>query len=160
MKRFTLSACLALALFPLLALAQAASIPEPDIAGLGSAFLLALSTKNYGILLSAALLGAVALARFVASKFPGKFATWLTTPQGSAVLALLGGSASLLLGALRAGQELTPGLVLSCVGTALMASGLWSTAKALGEKKPDVTPSMAPQVCSAADIANGKPGCP
>lgn len=158
MKRFTLSACLALALFPLLAMAQ--GIPEPGVAELGSAFLAALASKNYILLAAVVVMGGVWLARFIAKQFPGKFATWLTTPRGSAVLALVGGTVSLLLGALKAGIPIDLDLVLGCIGTALTASGLWSTAKALGEKKPDVTPSMAPTQCSAADYANGKPGCP
>lgn len=158
MKRLTIPACLALALFPLLALAQ--GIPEPGVAELGSAFLAALASKNYILLAAVVVMGGVWLARFIAKQFPGKFATWLTTPRGSAVLALVGGTVSLLLGALKAGIPIDLDLVLGCIGTALTASGLWSTAKALGEKKPDVTPSMAPTQCSAADYANGKPGCP
>lgn len=158
MKRLTLPACLALALLPLVALAQ--SIPEPDVASLGASFLAALSTKNYILLAAVVVMGGVWLARFIAKQFPGKFATWLTTPRGSAVLAFVGGTVSLLLGAMRSGIPVTLDLVLGCIGTALTASGLWSVGKAVVEKKPAVTPSMAPQVCSAADIAQGKPGCP
>lgn len=151
MKRFTLSACLALALFPLLALAQA--IPEPGVAELGSTFLSALASKNYVLLAAVVVMGGVWLARFIAKQFPGKFAAWLTTPRGSAVLALLGGTGSLLLGALKAGIPIDLDLVLGCIGAALTASGLWSTGKALAETKQKM-------VCSAADIANQKPGCP
>lgn len=158
MKRLTLPAGLALALLPFLALAQ--GIPEPDAGSLGASFLTGLSTKNYGLLLSAALLGAVWLARFVAGRIGGAVGEALTSPRGSAVLAFLGGTAALMVGALGAGQEFSLGLLLGCVSTSLTASGLWSVGKAVVEKKPGVTPSMAPQVCSAADIANGKPGCP
>lgn len=171
MKRLTLPACLALAslpvlhvialgmaLFPFIALAQ--GIPEPDAASLGASFLAALASKNYGLLLSAALLGAVWLTRFTAGRIGGKLGELLTSPRGSAVLAFLGGTAALLVGALGAGQDFSLGLLLGCVSTSLTASGLWSVGKAVVEKKPAVTPSMAPQVCSAADIAQGKPGCP
>lgn len=158
MKRFTLRAGLALAMFPLLAFAQA--IPEPDVGSLGASFLTGLSTKNYGLLLSAALLGAVWLARFVAGRIGGAVGEALTSPRGSAILAFLGGTAALLVGALGAGQEFSVGLLLGCVSTSLTASGLWSVSKAVTEKRPDAVPAMAPQVCSAADIANGKPGCP
>lgn len=158
MKRFAWIATLAV-LSPLVVFAQAAGIPEPDVGSLGASFLKALSTKNYGLLLSAALLGAVWLSRFVAGRIGGAVGAALTSARGSAILAFLGGTAALLVGALGAGQQFSLGLLLSCVGTALTASGLWSVGKAVVEK-PGVTPSMAPQVCSASDIANGKAGCP
>lgn len=155
MKRFALIT-LAVVLSPLLALAQVAGIPEPDAGSLGASFLVALASKNYGLLLSIALLAVVWGARAVGGK------VWppIATPRGSAILAVLGGTLALLVGALSAGQVFSLGLLLSCVSTALAASGMWSAGKALGEKAPDVGASMAPVQCSAADIANGKPGCP
>lgn len=155
MKRHVLRAGLLLAFLPVVALAQVASIPEPDAGSLGASFLVALASKNYGLLLSIALLAAVWGARAVGGK------VWppIATPRGSAILAVLGGTLALLVGALGAGQSFSLGLLLSCVSTALAASGMWSAGKALGEK-PDTTASMQPVQCSAADIANGKPGCP
>lgn len=138
---------------PLSALAQAA-IPEPDVGSLGASFLVALTSKNWGLLLSVALLGLVWLARAVGGK------VWppIASPRGSAILAFLGGTAALLVGALGTGQSFSVSLLFGCVSTALTASGLWSVGKATFEK-PVVKPTMMP-VCSAADIANGKPGCP
>jgi hypothetical protein len=151
MKRHVLRASLVLALFPVIAFAQ---VPEPDAGSLGASFLVALASKNYGLLLSIALLAAVWVARAVG----GRVWPAIATPRGSAILAVLGGTLALLVGGLGAGQEFSLGLLLNCVTTALAASGMWSAGKALGEKKPDVTQSAMP-VCSAADIANGKPGC-
>lgn len=154
MKRFTLRAGLALALFPLLAFAQA--IPEPDVGSLGASFLTALMSKNWGLLLSVVLLGAVWFVR----AFGGKVWAPLASERGSAFLAFFGGTAALLVGALSAGRTFSVELLLGCVSTSLTASGLWSVGKAVTEKRPGAVPAMAPQVCSAADIANGKPGCP
>jgi hypothetical protein len=157
MKRLVLRASLVLALLPVAAFAQ---VPEPDAGSLGASFLAAVTTKNWALLVSVLLVGGVLLARLVAKRFGGKVGLWLASPRGSAVLATLGGTATLLMYALRNGTPFSVDLLLGCLGTALTASGLWSVGKAVVEptKKPDVTQSAMP-VCSAADIANGKPGC-
>lgn len=146
MKRASLRAGLVLALLPALALAQTA-IPEPDVGSLGASFLTALMSKNWGLLLSVALLGAVWAVRALG----GKVWAPLASERGSAVLAFLGGTLALLVGALGTGQSFSVSLLLGCVSTALTASGLWSTTKSVVKPKP----TMAPDKCSPIQIANG-----
>lgn len=146
MKRASLRAGLVLALLPALALAQTA-IPEPDVGSLGASFLTALMSKNWGLLLSVALLGVVWAVRALG----GKVWAPLASERGSAVLAFLGGTLALLVGALSAGQSFNVSLLLGCVSTALTASGLWSTTKSVVAPKP----TMAPDKCSPIQIANG-----
>jgi hypothetical protein len=134
---------LAFSLLPLAALAQSA-IPEPDVTSLGATFLAALSGKQYPLLASVVLLGAVWLLRAVG----GRFIPALATPRGGAILSAVGGTAALLVAALSSGQPLSVGLVLGCLSTALGASGLWSTAKNVA-KGP-----TQQKVCDPVDIAN------
>jgi hypothetical protein len=148
MKRFPLRAGLVLALLPALALAQAA-IPEPDVGSLGASFLQALMSKNWGLLLSVALLAVVWAVR----AFGGRLWAPIATPRGSALLSFFGGTLALLVAALGTGQSFSLSLLLSCVSTALTASGLWSTTKAVVERaKPQ---PMAPERCTPIQIANG-----
>jgi hypothetical protein len=145
MRRTSFLAGLTLALcLPLVAFAQA--IPEPDVGGLGAAFLSALSSKNWGLLLAAVVLAAVWGVRALGAK------VWpaVATARGSAILAFAGGTAALLVAALGAGQPFSAGLLLGCISTALTASGLWSTGKAVVEK-PKPVPSMT---CTPEEIAN------
>lgn len=136
---------------PLALFAQA--LPEPSLFDLGGLFVQAISGKQYALGVVVALLGAVGLARWGGAKvWP-----WLGTPRGGAVLVAVGGTLSLVLAGLRAGQPLTVDLVLGCFLTAATASGLWSLGKNTFQKAPE--PQSVGPVCSAADIANKKPGC-
>lgn len=144
MRRLSLRAGLVLALLPALALAQAA-IPEPDVGSLGASFLSALMSKNWGLLISVALLAAIWGVRAVG----GKVWAPLASERGSAILAFFGGTLALLVGALSTGQSFSLALLLGCASTALTASGLWSTTKAV------VTPKRAPERCTPIQIANG-----
>lgn len=152
MKRFTLRAGLALALLPALALAQTA-IPEPDAGDLGTSFLSAIATKNWVLLAVVVLAAGVLIARLLAKRFAGKFGAWIASPRGSAILASVGGTATLLMYAIRNGVPFTLDLLLGCFMTALSASGLWSVGKAVVEK-PKPQP-MAPEKCTPIQIANG-----
>lgn len=129
------------------------TIPEPDLGSLSGTLVSALASKQWALVVAAVLLGGVWLLRNMGSKW----IPWLSTPRGGAILATVGGTLALVVPVLAAGQPLSIGLVIGALSTALSASGLWSVGKNLS------TPSggtMAPEVCSAADIANGKPGCP
>lgn len=134
---------------PLYLVAQA----EASALDLGGLLLSAFSSRNYP--LAGALL--LMLGVLAARKGGAKVLPWLGTPRGGAVLAAVGGGAAVLVARLAAGAPLSLGLALEALTASLTASGLWSTGKALVEKpKPEQT--VGP-VCSAADIANGKPGC-
>lgn len=134
-----------------LLLAQA--LPEPSVADLGALLLQAITGKQYALLASILVLGAVWLARWAGAK------AWapLGTPRAAALLSALGGTAGLMAIALGSGQPFSLGLLMGCVSTALGASGLWSTAKHITEPK---VVAMAPDRCTPIEIANGtcKPG--
>lgn len=132
---------------PLALFAQA--LPEPSLFDLGGLFVQAISGKQYALGFVVALLGAVGLARWGGAKvWP-----WLGTPRGGAVLVAVGGTLSLVLAGLRAGQPLTVDLVLGCFLTAATASGLWSIGKNTLQRTP--APQMAPDKCTPIEIANG-----
>ena len=122
------------------------SIPEPDVGGLASLLVQAFASKDYTLVASVLLLAVVWAVR----TFGAKFIPALGTPRAGAFLSAVGGTASLLVAALAAGQTFTLGLLFGCLNAALAASGLWSVAKNLATAAP---------ICSAADIANKKPGC-
>lgn len=126
-----------------------AQLSEPSIVDVGGVLLSALSGGQYALLGAAALLLLVLVAR----KVGGKYVPFLATPRGGAVLALALAGLTSLVARLSAGATLSLGLVLEAVAVALSASGLWSTGKALVEKKP-VT-AMAPGICTPIEIANG-----
>lgn len=126
----------------------ATTIPEPDVGSLAASLLSALSSKNYTLVASILLVGAVwAVRTFGTKAIPG-----LGTPRAGAILSVVGGTASLLVAALASGQAFSLGLLFGCVNAALAASGLWSAGKNL------LTPpeaQRAPTICTPAEIANG-----
>lgn len=127
----------------------ATTIPEPDVGNLAASLLAALSSKNYTLVASILLVGAVWLVRtFGAKAIPG-----LGTPRAGAILSVVGGTASLLVAALASGQALTLGLLFGCVNAALAASGLWSAGKNLVTPPPEA--QRAPTICTPQEIANG-----
>lgn len=123
-----------------------AQLSEPSIVDVGGVLLSALSGGQYALLGAAALLLLVLVAR----KVGGKYVPFLATPRGGAVLALALAGLTSLVARLSAGVPFSLGLVLEAVAVALSASGLWSTGKALVEKK-----AMAPGICTPIEIANG-----
>lgn len=129
-------------------LAQATA--EPSLLDVGGILLSALSGGQYALLGAAALLLVVLVAR----KVGGKYVPFLATPRGGAVLALLLAGLTSLVARLASGAAFSVGLVLEAVTVALSASGLWSTGKALVEKKAQPTPSVA-TVCTPREIAAG-----
>lgn len=133
-----------------LLLAQA--VAEPSLFDVGGILLNALSGGQYALLGAAALLLLVLVAR----KAGGQFVPFFATPRGGAVLALLVAGLTSLVARLSTGAPLSLGVVLEAVTVALSASGLWSTGKALVEKKP-VSQQQIPEgpICSPIEIANG-----
>jgi hypothetical protein len=126
-----------------------AQVSEPSLVDVGGVLLSALSGGQYALLGAAALLLLVLAAR----KGGAQVVPWLGTPRGGAVLALALAGLTSLVARLSSGAPMSLGLVLEAVVVALSASGLWSTGKALVEKKP-VT-AMAPTICTPIEIANG-----
>lgn len=128
----------------------ATTIPEPDVGNLAASLLAALSAKNYTLVASILLVGAVWLVRtFGAKAWPA-----LGTPRAGAVLSVVGGTASLLVAALASGQAFTLGLLFGCINAALTANGLWSATKNF--IKPTVPETQrAPTICTPQEIANG-----
>lgn len=129
-------------------LAQATA--EPSLLDVGGILLSAFSGGQYALLGAAALLLLVLVAR----KAGGKYVPFLATPRGGAVLSLLLAGLTSLVARLASGAAFSVGLVLEAVTVALSASGLWSTGKALVEKKPQPEPSAA-HICTPIEIANG-----
>lgn len=122
---------------------------EPSALDLGAQFAQAVHDKQYAVVVIVLLMGGIWLARWGGAKvWP-----WLGTPRGGAVLVVLGGTGTLLLGALKAGQPLSVELVLGCFLTAANAAGLWSLGKNVIQKAP--TQAMAPERCTPIEIANG-----
>lgn len=130
-------------------LAQA--VAEPSLLDVGGVVLSALSGGQYALLGAAALLLVVLAAR----KGGAKVLPWFGTPRGGAVLALLVAGLTSLVARLSAGASFSLGLVLEAVTVALSASGLWSTGKALVERKAVPAPAEAPAVCTPREIAAG-----
>lgn len=126
-----------------------AQVTEPSLLDVGGVLLSALSGGQYALLGAAALLLLVLVAR----KVGGKYVPFLATPRGGAVLGLLLAGLTSLVARLSAGAVFSTGLVLEAVMVALTASGLWSTGKALVEKKPVLAPE--PPICTPIEIANG-----
>ena len=129
-------------------LAQATA--EPSILDVGGILLSAFSGGQYALLGAAALLLVVLAAR----KGGAKVLPWLGTPRGGAVLSLALVGLTTLVARLSSGAAFSLGLVLEAVSAAVMTSGLWSTGKALVEKKPQPAPSVA-TVCTPREIAAG-----
>ncbi|MFY0567082.1 hypothetical protein ACN28E_25035 [Archangium lansingense] len=85
-------------------------------------FAQAVSSRNWGLLACAVVLGAVyAVRRFGASRVP-----WLRTDAAGIILAVATAAGLQLSAALAAGTPLTPSLVLGILLTAAGASGLFS----------------------------------
>lgn len=117
---------------------------EASAFDLGALLLSAFTSRNYPLVGALLLMLGVLAAR----KAGAKVWPWLGTPRGGALLAALGGGAAVLVARLASGTLFSAPLALEALTAALTASGLWSTAK-----------NMIGPVCSAADIANKKPGC-
>lgn len=131
-------------------LAQA--VAEPSVLDVGGLVLSALSGGQYALLGAAALLLLVLVAR----KVGGRYVPFLATPRGGAVLGLLLAGLTTLTARLSAGAVLSTGLVLEAVMVALTASGLWSTGKALVEKKSAPVSTLDDAtVCTPREIAAG-----
>jgi len=125
-------------------------VPEPSLLDLGALLVQAITSKHYSLMGSVLVLGLVFLVRY----FGAKLHPALGTPRAGAILAGVGGTASLLVAALAAGQPFSLGLLLSCVSTALGGAGLWSVAKNAAQK-PLPPPSESKGVCTPIEIANG-----
>lgn len=126
-----------------------AQVTEPSLLDVGGVLLSALSGGQYALLGAAALLLLVLLTR----KVGGKYVPFLATPRGGAILSLALVGLGTLVARLQAGATLSIGLVLEAVMGALTVSGLWSTGKALVEKKAALAPE--PPICTPIEIANG-----
>lgn len=130
-------------------LAQAVAEPSLfDVLGIIAAAVLG---KKYTLLGCAALV----LAVFAARKGGAKVLPWLATPRGSALLAFLGGGSTWLFVRVAAGEAMSPELISEAIKAALTASGLWSTGKALVERKAVPEPAESPTVCTPREIAAG-----
>ena len=127
-----------------------AQATEPSILDVGGILLSAFSGGQYALLGAAALLLVVLAAR----KGGAKVLPWLGTPRGGAVLSLALVGLTTLVARLSSGAAFSLGLVLEAVSAAVMTSGLWSTGKALVEKKAQPAPSVA-TVCTPREIAAG-----
>lgn len=123
--------------------------PEPSLLDLGALLVQAITTKHYSLLGSVLVLGAVFLVRY----FGVKLHPSLGTPRAGAILAAVGGTSSLLVAALAAGQTFSLGLLLSALSTALGGAGLWSVAKNATQKP--LPPAESKGVCTPIEIANG-----
>jgi len=124
--------------------ADTRAVPELSLEQVGQ--LQAFSHREWGLLVSCLLVGLVLVLR----KVGARFLPWLGTERGVAVLALVGGTSTLLALALSQGQAFSFGLFISCLMGALSASGLWSVSKSLVKPKP-----TAGLVCGPDEIANG-----
>lgn len=131
-------------------LAQATA--EPAVADVLGVIVTAVLGKKYALLGVAALV----LAVFAAKKGGAKVLPWLATPRGTALLAFLGGGSGWVFTQMMLGEALTPELISEAIRAALAASGLWSTGKALVEKKPQSVPTLDDStVCTPREIAAG-----
>lgn len=127
-----------------------AQVTEPSVLDVGGIIVTAILGKQYTLLGIAGLV----LAVFAVRKSGAKVLPWLATPRGSAVLAFLGGGSTWLLFHLGKGEPMSPELISEAIKAALSASGLWSTGKALAEKKPAAA-MPEPPICTPIEIANG-----
>jgi len=125
-------------------------VPEPSLLDLGALLVQAITSKHYSLLGSVLVLGLVFLVRH----FGAKLHPALGTPRAGAILAGVGGTASLLVAALVAGQPFSLGLLLSALSTALGGAGLWSVAKNAAQK-PLPPPAETNAVCTPREIAAG-----
>ena len=123
---------------------------DPSLLDVGGVIVTAILGKKYTLLGCAALV----LLVYAARKAGAKAVPWFATPRGSAFLAFLGGGSTWLLTRLALGESMTPDLISEAINAALAASGLWSTGKALVEKRPTPEP-MGPPICTPIEIANG-----
>lgn len=130
-----------------------AQVTEPSVLNVGGVIVTAILGKKYTLLGCAALV----LAVYAARKGGAKVLPWFATPRGSAFLAFLGGGSTWLFAHLSLGEALTPELISEAIKAALTASGLWSTGKALVERKAVPVPAVAPEgpICNPIEIANG-----
>lgn len=124
-------------------------VAEPSLLDLGALLVQAITLKHYSLLGSVLVLGGVFAARY----FGAKLHPALGTPRAGAILAGVGGTASLLVAALAAGQPFSLGLLLSALSTALGGAGMWSVAKNAA-KKP-LPPAETKANCTPIEIANG-----
>ena len=137
---------LSLSLSPLL---LSTVVAEPSLLDLGALLVQAITTKHYSLLGSVLVLGGVFLARY----FGVKLHPALGTPRAGAILAGVGGTASLLVAALAAGQPFSLGLLLSAFSTAMGGAGMWSVAKNAAQKP--LPPAEVNAVCTPREIAAG-----
>lgn len=126
-------------------------VPEPSLLDLGTLLVQAITLKHYSLLGSVLVLGGVFLAR----SFGTRLHPALGTPRAGALLAGVGGTASLLVAALAAGQPFSLGLLLSALSTALGGAGLWSVAKNATQPTPVPAPVETKAVCTPREIAAG-----
>ena len=124
-------------------------VAEPSLLDLGALLVQAITTKHYSLLGSVLVLGGVFLARY----FGAKLHPALGTSRAGAILAGVGGTASLLVAALAAGQPFSLGLLLSAFFTAMGGAGMWSVAKNAAQKP--LPPAESKGVCTPIEIANG-----
>ncbi len=139
----SLASILALALFPVLALAQVATstpvMPDPggDLGGFASAVYSAFQAKNWSVLIALVLVGLVFLARH----FGGKLWPFLGTDRGGALVSLVSG---LGLSVFTAATSQGAHSVLQVLGTGLLMTVTASGAYVLLKKL--LFPSGADQV--------------
>ncbi|ATB41127.1 hypothetical protein CYFUS_006589 [Cystobacter fuscus] len=104
--------------------------PSPTEVGLGEVVKLvvqALTSRNWGLLACALVLGAVyVVRRFLSSRVP-----WLSTDVAGVLLSMATAVSLTLVAALQAGTPITLSLVLGALLTAAGASGLFSWGKKL-----------------------------
>ncbi|HYH96023.1 hypothetical protein [Hyalangium sp.] len=136
---------LAVALEPVLAQAPTAqAVPTLSLEEVARLLVQAISHREWGLLLSLLLVGVVLVLRKVGTRF----LPWLGTERGTATLAVVGGTSTLLALALSQGQPFSLSLLVSCLLGALTASGAWSVGKSLA------TPRAVP-ACLPEEVANG-----
>ncbi len=146
-KQFVVSLVSAAAVFPVLAMAQAATstLPDPgtDLLGFAGAIFSAFQAKNWGVLAALGLAGLVFLAR----TFGAKALPFLGTDRGGALLSLLGGLAMSVFTAATAPGTHT---FLQVLGTGLLMSVTASGAYALLKKLFFPSDTTATQALQAA----------
>ena len=118
-------------------------VPEPSLLDLGSLLVQAITTKNYSLLGSVLVLGLVFLARWGGTKIHPR----LGTPRAGALLVAVGGTSTLLIAALVAGQPFSLDLLVDSFLKAMGASGIWSVVK---------NATQAKGVCTPREIASGE----
>jgi hypothetical protein len=127
MRRF-LSLLFVVLLFPLVALAAQATIPDPSQLEAFATFALnAVQSGNYSLVAALGVIAAVyALRRFGGGRIP-----FLATDRGGALLVIITSVAGALATAFAAGTAVSLPLVISALVVALKAAGGFSLAKKL-----------------------------